>query len=304
MIYISNLTFAQAIHTLLRNFNYMISEPEAIAYLEPFMVHGSITSVTDANNKPLIARLTSNASFLPTASISDIETFISIIKQISFESTTLLRGVESVLKSTISIVFEQCTHSEQWHNNAGLFYRSEYKTNYHSSFLSLFSSKKKYYGNTDGITSAEVIFWLFSFTDLSKAYFMFGDALLSAKVQVSKHFGISKPDVFSFGLRSLSENVRNLDAHLLPSFRNSKDGSFSDKPKRAMMNPWISTKCNLGKFYGRMCFLIYITTDFGDSYFQNARRSIKCLMQQMPKMTLNYLGIPNGWLNEPLWSNI
>lgn len=295
---------AQAVQALLSHFNFMISEPELIAYLEPFMVQGSITDVTDLHNIPLIARLTPSASFLPTASIGDIEKFISIIKQISVDSTTLLRSVENVLKSTISIVVEQCTHSEQWHNNAGLFYRKDCNKNFHSSFLSLFTSKMSYYGNTDEITSAEVIFWLLSFTDLSKAFYRLGDALYPAKVQVSKHFGISKPDVFSFGLRSLSENVRNLDAHLLPSYRNSNDGSFSDKPKIAMMNPWISTKCNLGKFYGRMCFLIYLTTNLGDEDSQNARRRIKCLIQQMPKMTLNYLGIPNGWLNEPLWLNI
>lgn len=290
--------------SVLSHFYYMISEPELIAHLEPFMVPGSITDVTDSSNKPLIARLTSNASFLPTASIKDVESFIRILKQISSASNTLLRDVEGVLKRTTSIFVEQCIHSEQWHNNAGLFYRKDSNKNFHSSFLSLFTSKMSYYGNTDGITSAEVIFWLLSFTDLSKAFYWLGDALYPAKVQVSKHFGISKPDVFSFGLRSLSENVRNLDAHLLPSYRNSNDGSFSDKSKIAMMNPWISTKCNLGKFYGRMCFLIYITTDFGDEDSQNARRRIKCLIQQMPKMTLNYLGIPNGWLNEPLWSNI
>lgn len=296
---------AKAVQTIVSHFNYMISESELIAYLEPFMVQGSITNVTDANNnKPLIARLTQNASFLPTASIRDIELFIGIVKQISVESTTLLRTVEGVLKNTISIVLDQCTHSKQWHNNAGFFYRKDCCKNFHSNFLSLLSSKMGYYSNTDGITSGEVIFWLLSFTDLSKAFYWFGDALYSAKVQVSKHFGISKPDVFSFGLRSLSENVRNLDAHLLPSYRNSNDKPFSDKSKIAMMKPWISTKCNLGKFYGRMCFLIYITTDFVDQKSQNARREIKCLMQQMPKMTLNYLGIPNGWLNEPLWWNI
>ena len=293
-----------AVQAIISHSDGLISEPEIIAYLEPFMKEGSITPVEDPSGNELIARLTPSASFLPSATIEAIESFICICRQISDASMDLMRTTERVLKSAVSNVFADCSRSSQWHNRSGFFYRRERSANYFDDFQTLLRSKSTRYGNANDASSSEMIVWMLSFTDLSKTFYWVGDALYCAKVEVSKCFGISKPDVLSYGLRSISENVRNLDAHLKPSYRISNDKPFSDKSRLAMLNPWISTKCNLGRFYGRMCFLVYITTTFTDRRSQDARREIKSLIQQLPKMTLNYMGVQSGWVNEPLWSNI
>jgi hypothetical protein len=273
------------------------SKSEVLPYLEPFMVSGSITPVVDAGSKHLWPKLTENAQFLPTATIEAIETFIVVHHELSDNCSYLLRAVERKLKREVS---EFSSSSDSWSSNPDNFSRGE--EDYYDRFLDLLASRARFYGNANDMNSADVISIL-SFADLSKAYYWFGTPLLRYKMTVSKIFGIVSPDVLSLGLRALT-NLRNLDAHFLPSFRESIDRAFSAKPEKVMLNSWITGKCNLGKYYGKLCFLVYITTDFPGSGVQTARREIKALLQRMPKMTVNYLGIPSGWLNEPLWVNI
>ena len=272
---------------------------DVIAYLEPFMVTGSLSPVIDADGKPLIPRLTNKARFLTSATLSDVITFIDVCQHLSDVNSLLLREVERKMKYLVSC-FSQYTGSVIWHRDSTNFIRGN--ANFYYRFQELVASKVAFYGNTREITSEEVISML-SFSDLSKVYYWLGSPLLRAKKDVSTAFGITSPDIFSIGLRALS-NLRNLDAHFLPSHRESIDMAFSAKFGTVMLYPWISTKCNLGKYYGKLCFLVYITTEFSDIKIQNARREIKALLQRMPKMTVNYLGIPSGWLNEPLWANI
>lgn len=272
---------------------------DVIAYLEPFMFKGSLSPAVDSVGKPLLPRLTNDARFLPSATLSDVIIFIDACQHLSDVSALLLREVERKMKYLVS-KFSQYTGTDMWHRNPTNFIRGI--ENFFYRFQDLVASKTAFYGNTREITSEEVISML-SFSDLSKVYFWLGKPLLSAKKDVSIAFGITSPDTFSIGLRALS-NLRNLDAHFLPSHRESIDMAFSAKSGTVMLYPWISTKCNLGKYYGKLCFLVYITTDFPDSDIQIARRKIKALLQRMPKITVNYLGIPSGWLDEPLWANI
>ena len=272
---------------------------DVIAYLEPFMFKGSLSPVVDAVGKPLIPRLTNNARILPSVTLSDVTDFIDACQHLSDVSAFFLRGVERKMKYLVS-KFCQYTGTDMWHRDPTNFIRGT--ENYFNRFQELVASKTAYYGNTREITSEEVISML-SFSDLSKVYYWFGNHLLKAKITVSREFGIDVPDVFSQGLRALS-NLRNLDAHFLPSHRESIDEAFSTKSRIVMFYPWITTKCNLGKYYGKLCFLVYITTFFSDIRVKKARNEIKALLQRMPKMTVNYLGIPSGWLDEPLWANI
>lgn len=286
-----------------------LSEPKIVPYLEPFMVQGSLTPVstsifdTEGNRKvvSLIPRLTANARLLPTATVDAVIAFIRNCKKVSSWSFELSREVEEVLKSIISFEFANSTKSDRWLENRKLFQRNGESRKFDDAMKPVYARLQQRYGNSEGCTSAEAICYGMSFTDLSKVFFLMGDSLLPTKRKVSEFFGIPKPDIFTRGLRAISENLRNLDAHLLPSYRNSIDSSFSEKN---MIYPWISTKCNLGKYYGKLCFLVYITTNFSDNYCQFARKEIKALMLQMPKATVNYLGMPPNWSNEPLWSNI
>jgi len=275
-----------------------IQRPEVLAYLEPFMFKDSLSPVVDkSSGKYLLPRLTANARLFPTSTMKDIESFIDVCRQLSDASMPLLRGVERKLKYLVSV----CNPgSDNWHRVPQSFIRG--RECYYMQFQQLIASKSEYYGNASDISFEEIISVL-SFADLSKAYYWLGKPLLRAKKDVSKAFGIARPDTFSLGLRALSK-LRNLDAHFLPSHRETIDQSYSDDGGSDMLNPWITGKCNLGKYYGKLCFLVYITTDFTDSNIQIARRKIKALLQRMPKMTVNYLGIPSGWLDEPLWANI
>jgi hypothetical protein len=303
--FINNAATCGVIQEIIAKSN--VSETEMVSYLEPFMENGSITPVEDENNKSLMARLTPSAKFLPSATAEKVCVFINLCRHIRTMSMILLGEVESELKNSISFIFKRYTNSDEWHKVRNNFQRNDNgkSENYFKKFHGLFSQKfANFYGNAEGNSADEVIHYGLSFTDLSKAFYWFGDSLLNAKIEVSKTFGILKPDVFSFGLRVISEDLRNKDAHLLASYRFFKDQKFSDKSRSAMANPWISTKCNLGRFYGRMCFLVYITTDFANNYCPFARKEIKALMLQMPKMTVNYLGLHSNWFNEPLWSNI
>lgn len=286
--------------------NGSLTEAEVVSYLEPFMVKGSITPVEDLSGKPLMAYLTEKVIFLPTASPDEIYAFISLCQQIDDQSMILLRYTEKKLKSSISNIFRRHTRSEHWHNDSNNFIRNGGgkcldKTN---AFKALYNSLNIHYNNSQRCNADYIIHYGLSFTDLSKAYYWFGDSLLKAKVEVSELFGIHKPDVFSFGLRSISEYTRNLDAHLLASYRTLSEQLLPDKLGKSMANPWLSTKCNLGRFYGRISFLVYIATNFSEIICKNARKEIKALMLQFPKITLNYLGMPPNWSNEPLWSNI
>jgi hypothetical protein len=274
-----------------------IQSPEVLAYLEPFMFKGSLTPVVNADGKPLLPRLTDNARLLRAITMKDIESFVDACRQLSDASVPLLRGVERRLKHLVSV----CNPgSDNWHRVPANFSRGG--ECYYVRFQQLIALKDEFYGNASDISLEEIISIL-SFSDLSKVYYWLGRPLLRAKKDVSKAFGIAKPDTFSLGLRALSK-LRNLDAHFLPSHRETIDQSFSDDRGTDMLNSWITGKCNLGKYYGKLCFLVYITTDFPDSDIQIARRKIKALLQRMPKTTVNYLGIPSGWLNEPLWANI
>lgn len=273
-----------------------IQESEVLAYLEPFMVQGSLTPVLDAGGKNLIPRLTVSARLLPSATMKDVESFIDVCMRLRNASMPLLREVERKLKYLVSV----CNPASDWHRVPDNFSRG--KECYYVQFQQLIADKSKFYGNASDISSDEMI-RLLSFADLSKAYFWLGRPLLRAKIDISKSFGIAKPDMFSLGLRALSK-LRNFDAHFLPSFRETIDQSVSDDKGGAMLNPWITGKCNLGKYYGKLCFLVYITADFPDAEIQSARKEIKALLQQMPRMTVNYLGIPSSWLDEPLWANI
>ncbi len=272
-----------------------IVEPKILAYLEPFMFKGSTTSDVDAEGKSIL-RLTDNAKFLPTVTMKDMETFIDCNRRLRRRTLTLLGEIESKLEYMISV----CDlNSESWHCIPTNF-RTE---DFFVQFKELIELKSKHYGNVRDFNSKEIVSVL-SFAELSKFYYRLGKPLLRAKKYISKALGITSPDVLSLGLRAVSK-LRNSDAHISPSCRETIDDKpFSAEPGVIMLNHWITGKCNLGKYYGKLCFLVYITTDFPDSDIQDARREIKALLQRMPKMTVNYLGIPSGWLNEPLWANI
>ena len=273
---------------------------DAIAYLEPFMIKGSVSHVVDSEGKPLIPRLTNDARLLPAVQLGDVITFIGVCQALREASSLLLRGVEIKLKQCLVSIFGQYTGSDNWHNNSANFVRNS--DNFFKRFQDLVASKAGFYGNAWELSSAEVVLML-SFSDISRAFYWFGSPLLKAKIIITRQFGINSPDVFSQGLRALS-TLRNLDAHFLPSHRVSIDQPFSAKSGTVMLYPWITTKCNLGRYYGKLCFLVYITTNFTNVEYQSARKKIKSLLQQMPRMTFNYLGIPSGWLDEPLWANI
>ena len=273
---------------------------DVIAYLEPFLVKGSVSPVVDSLGKPLIPRLTNDARLLPTVQLGDVMAFIEVCQSLRRASSLLLSGVEGKLKQCLVSVFRQYAGSDYWHNNSVNFVRNS--ENYFKRFHDLVTSKAGFFGNAWEFSSAEVI-WMLSFSDISRAFYWFGSPLLKAKIIISRQFCVNSPDVLSQGLRALS-NLRNLDAHILPAHRESVDKSFSAKMGTVMLYPWISTKCNLGKYYGKLSFLVYITTNFSNIEFKSARNKIKSLLQQMPRMTVNYLGIPSGWLDEPLWANI
>jgi hypothetical protein len=263
-------------------------EPKVLEYMEPFMFTGSLTPGVDAE-------LTDNARLLPTATMKDMETFIDLNQQLWPNSFLLLGKVQGVLEYFVSVCDSS---SDCWHTIPTNF-RTE---DFFVRFKELVASKARS-NNNSNTTSKKVVSKL-SFADLSKLYFWLGKPLLKAKKDISKSFGIASPDILSLGLRAVSK-LRNTDAHISPSCRETiEDKPFSAESGVVMLNPWISGKCNLGKYYGKLCFLVYITTDFPDSGVQTARREIKALLQRMPKMIVNYLGIPSGWLNEPLWANI
>lgn len=287
-----------------------LSAPEVVAYLEPFMVRGSITPVSktdyDENGKrkitPLIPRLTENAHLLPTATVDKIVQFISICREVSSCCITLLLEVERRLKNALAKELAQSTMSDIWLENPD-FFEERGQQNYKKDIEPILITAAKNNGNAIECTSSEMIRSTgMSFTNVSKIYYLISNSQKKAKRNVSRRFGIMKPDSFSFGLRAISENLRNLDAHVLFSYRESNDKSRSYTDE--MIYPWILTMCNFSKYYGRISFLVYITTDFRQEYLQNARKRIKALLLQMPKMTVNYLGLHSNWFNEPLWSNI
>lgn len=287
-----------------------LSAPEVVAYLEPFMVRGSITPVSktdyDENGKrkitPLIPRLTGNAHLLPTATVDKIVQFISICREVSSCCITLLLEVERRLKNALAKELAQSTMSDIWLENPD-FFEERGQQNYKKDIEPILIKAAKNTGNAIGSTSAEIIRSTgMSFTNVSKIYYLISNSQKKAKRNISSRFGIMKPDSFSYGLRAISENLRNLDAHVLFSYRKSNDQSRSFPYE--MIYPWIATKCNFSEYYGRICFLVYITTSFRQEYLQNARKRIKALLLQMPKMTVNDLGLHSNWSNEPLWSNI
>lgn len=304
------------IQEIIAKSNENLSVPEVVSYLEPFMVKGSITPIVQiygeggkSKIKPLIPRLTANAHFLPSATVDDICLFISNCRNIALESLTLTNEVEHRLKCDFSAKLGQFTNSDRWLNNSRLFQPRGGKS-YGKDILSIIKGElPNNYGNAEHCTSAEIIHYGMSFTDLSKAFYLLSDSQRHIKRNVSETFGIKDPDIFSKGLWAISTMMRNRDAHLLASYRsyprpkNITKDELSFRYEDGMFYPWISTRCNLRLFYGRICFLVYITTNFSEKY-QKARKEIKAFMLQMPKMTVNDLGLHSNWSNEPLWTNI
>jgi hypothetical protein len=277
-----------------------LTKTRDIEYLDPFLVKGSLTAM------PCMPRLTDNAELKPNVNEAEVDAFINYIDSISDWINILIRHVERKLRRYIAIYFSKY-RGGKWLENPKLFVRG--KNCYYDCIIRILDRLRRH-DNICDLSSKDILRQVY-FPELSIIYLRFGNRL--AKKEVAEHFGIldrikgesefSTLDTFCEGLKVLSNYVRNQEAHVNASFRIIQPMSLCFDTT-SMMYPWISSQCDLGKFYGRTSFLVYITTNFPEFNCQLARKEIKRLMGMLPTRVVNYLGIPSKWRNEPMWSRI
>jgi hypothetical protein len=286
----------------MKNHNYLnqLTETRGIEYLDPFLVKGSLTAM------PCMPRLTDKVELKPNVNEAEVDAFINYIDSISDWINILIRHVERKLRRYVAIYFSKY-RGDKWLNNPKFFMRE--KKSYYDCIIRILDRLRRH-DNIEGLCSKDVLRQVY-FPELSIIYLRFGNRL--AKKEVAEHFGIldrrigdgefSTLDTFCEGIKVLSNYVRNQEAHVNASFRIIESMTLC-LDATSMMYPWISSQCNLGKFYGRTSFLVYITTNFPEYNCQLARKEIKRLMSLLPTRVVNYLGIPSNWQNEPMWSRI
>lgn len=286
-----------------------------VNYSEPFMEDGSLTPKS-RGNKLLIRKFTPNAKLKPNVSIADILQFIEVGEIIQRKASLLLREIERILKDKVSTLFKQTrgkkNSDEYWHTRRENFWRTSKKIhkseNYLSKVAELINNHSKYYDLNGSETSEDIVYEILSFTELSQIFYYY--SVHQVKVKISQYFGCKDPDYFSTGVYVLAKFVRNLDFHNKPSYGRVDrslipvyDVSIAANSK--MLYPaWENTPFDFCTFYGRLSFIVYITTKFRAAEFQRARKDIKQFMQRIPACAADYLGIPKDWLTEPLWKNI
>lgn len=277
-----------------------LTKTRDIEYLDPFLVKGSLTAM------PCMPRLTDNAELKPNVNEAEVDTFINCIDSISDCISTLIRHVERKLRRYVAIYFSKY-RGDRWLENPKLFIRE--KKCYYDCVTQILDRIRRH-DNIEGLCSKDILRQVY-FPELSIIFLRFG--IRQAKKDVAEQFGLldrskgdsefSTLDTFCEGLKVLSNYIRNQEAHVNASFRIIKSRTLCFDAT-SMMYPWISSKCDLGKFYGRTSFLVYITTMFPEHNCQLARKEIKRLMGMLPTRVVNYLGIPTNWQNEPMWSGI
>lgn len=271
-------------------------------YCEPFVVHSCL------NDKSHIARLNSNTDFVPNVTVSDFLLFMKTCKRIQQQTSILLMEVEDILKDMIAVQFERYSGDKYWHQKARWFQRNSKKMqrNFHSEVCNIIQNQSSHYILSGNETASEIVYNMLSFTELSQIYYYF--AGYQPKEKISRYFGCLKPDNFSSGIKILAKHVRNLDFHVKSSYRTidrNQIPSMQDKiDSKQMLYPCINSPLDFCYFYGRISFLVYITSKFSDPELKNSRKEIKRLLQDIPLSAVNYLGFAPNWQTEPLWKNI
>jgi hypothetical protein len=275
-------------------------------YCEPFVVSGSLSN--KIGDKSQIARLNSNTTFVPNVTVSDILLFMKICEKIQNQTSILLMEVERILKNMIAVLFERYSGDAYWHLKARWFQRNSktVRRNYLSEVSNIIQNQSSYYALSGSETSGEIVYNLLSFTELSQIYYFF--AGYQPKEKISKYFGCLKPDNFSSGIKILAKYVRNLDFHIKSSYRTIDCNQIPSRQNKIdsnqMLYPCVNFPLDFCYFYGRIGFLVYITSKFSDPDFQNARKEIKRLLLEIPSKAVDYLGFIPNWQTEPLWKSI
>ncbi|MBQ3656072.1 MAG: Abi family protein [Bacteroidales bacterium] len=270
-------------------------------YCEPFVVNSSLN--TNSEDKSQIARLNLDTDFVPNVSVSDILQFIKTCEAIQRQTSILLMEVERILKDMIAVQFERYSGDKYWHQSARWFQRNfkNAQRNFYTEVVNIIQNQSPHYILNGNETAGEIVYNLLSFTELSQIYYFF--AGYQPKEKISRYFGCLKPDNFSSGVKILAKYVRNFDYHVKSSYRTIPSIQHRIDSVQ-MLYPCVNYPLDFCYFYGRISFLVYITSKFSDIDCKNARERIKCLLQDIPLAAADYLGFVPNWQTEPLWKSI